>query len=212
MICGIDEAGKGSVLGPMVIGGVMGSSLSEFEDMGFSDSKILTPKRRELMYEEIVSCFKTTSVVIEAHKIDESRLSYSMNLIVARAHASAIDNLSPKKAYLDACDVNEIRYGINVRENLKNPVEIISEHKADSKYAIVGAASIIAKVTRDRLIVKISEEYGDIGSGYPSDPKTIKFLENYIAENGDCPCISRKSWKTVSNIIGKIQQKSLFEF
>ena len=212
MICGIDEAGKGSVLGPMVIGGVLGSSLSEFEERGFADSKTLTPAKRELMYEEIVSSFKFTSVVIMARKIDECRLSQSMNSIVAKCHARAIDNLSPKMAYLDACDVNEVRYGVHVREYLKNPVAIISEHKADDKYSIVGAASIIAKVTRDRIIEKISEEYGDIGSGYPSDPKTIKFLENYISYNGECPEIGRKSWKTISNIIGKIQQRSLFDF
>lgn len=212
MICGIDEAGKGSVLGPMVIGGVKGESLSEFEVMGFTDSKILSPAKRENMYEEIVSSFKTTSVVLEARKIDEFRLSYSMNSIVAKAHARAIDNLRPEKAYVDACDVNKLRYAFHVQEFLKNPVFIISEHKADKKYAIVGAASIVAKVTRDRIIEEISEEYGDIGSGYPSDSKTISFLENYIIQKGSCPEIGRKSWKTVSNITGKIQQKSIFDF
>ncbi|MDD3406614.1 MAG: ribonuclease HII [Methanomicrobium sp.] len=212
MICGIDEAGKGSVLGPMVIGGIAGSSLVIFEEMGFKDSKMLTPKKREEMYCEIVSSFKYTTVIIDAQKIDEYRRNFSMNTIVAKAHARAIDNLSSKTAYVDACDVNELRYGASVSEFLKSPVTVTSEHKADKKYAIVGAASIVAKVTRDREIERLSAEYGDIGSGYPSDPKTVRYIEDCLKKSGECTDIVRKSWKTVSNISGKIRQKSIFDF
>jgi len=212
VICGIDEAGKGSVLGPMVICGVAGRSLSDFEDKGFKDSKTLSPSRREQLYEVIVSEFKTAFVILEAQEIDKLRQSHSMNTIVAKSHARAAEMLSVEKAYVDACDVNEVRYGIRVSEYMKNPAVVISEHRADSKYAIVSAASIAAKVKRDRIIEKLSEDFGDIGSGYPSDPKTISFLENYIFNNGECPVIGRKSWKTVSNITGKINQKSIFDF
>ncbi|WOF15823.1 ribonuclease HII [Methanoplanus sp. FWC-SCC4] len=212
MICGIDEAGKGSVLGPMVIGGVKGESLSDFTNSGYNDSKKISAKKRDEFFEDISKNYETTCIILDANRIDECRITYSMNDIVAMAHAKAIDKLAPKKAYVDACDVNEVRYGLSVKEHLKNPVEIISEHKADEKFRIVSAASIIAKVTRDRLIENISEEYGKIGSGYPSDPVTIEFLKSYIKENGEPPVFSRKSWKTVSNVIGNIQQKTLFEF
>ncbi|MBP2132746.1 ribonuclease HII [Methanomicrobium sp. W14] len=212
MICGIDEAGKGSVFGPMVIGGVSGSSLADFEEKGFMDSKKLTPSKREAMYDDIVSSFQATSVVIEAHEIDDYRMHLSMNIIVAKAHARAIDNLGPDTAYVDACDVNEKRYGACVHEYLKRPLTVISEHKADDRYAVVGAASIVAKVTRDRLIERLSEEYGDIGSGYPSDPKTIGYLRDYIEKSGECPVFCRKSWKTALNMKKNIQQKSILEY
>ena len=212
MICGIDEAGKGSVLGPMVIGGVAGESLEEFEKKGFADSKTLSHRRREQLYDEIKAEFKTTTVVLSAAMIDELRTSMTMNDIVARSHARAILDLMPDKAYVDACDVNEERYAVTLSGYLKNGITVVSRHKADDLYAVVGAASIIAKVTRDRLIEDLKSEWGEIGSGYPSDPDTIAFLKNYIAEKREPPPIARMSWKTISNMMSEQNQKKLFDF
>lgn len=212
MICGIDEAGKGSVIGPMVIGGVAGKNHNEFDSKGFADSKTLTVLRREKLYEEIVSAFPTTTVVLTAAMIDELRSAMTMNEIVARSHARAIADLTPDTAYVDACDVNELRYAETLSGYLKGGVEIVSKHRADDIYPVVGAASIVAKVTRDRLISDLREEWGDIGSGYPSDPTTISFLKSYIAENKAPPPIARASWKTISNLMAEISQKSLSEF
>ncbi|UUX92837.1 ribonuclease HII [Methanoplanus endosymbiosus] len=212
MICGIDEAGKGSVLGPMVIGGVSGANISDFEERGFADSKKLSPKRRESLYKEIKEEFKTSVLILSAEDIDLKRETVTMNDIVACGHASVIRQLSASTAYVDACDVNEIRYGNRISELLENKVTVHSRHKADDIYPVVAAASIVAKVTRDRLIKELSEVYGDIGSGYPSDSVTVSYLEDYIKINREVPDIARKSWKTVSNIIARGKQKSLFDF
>ncbi|MBR6497683.1 MAG: ribonuclease HII [Methanomicrobium sp.] len=227
MICGIDEAGKGSVLGPMVVGGVMGDSAEEMGGHEFADSKTLSSRRREELYEDIVSRYKTAVVVLDATKIDECRKVHTMNEIVAMCHAKTVEKLMPpenSRIYLDACDVNEIRYGIEVGEYLcdlseilssqirAGKTEIISEHKADMKFPVVSAASIVAKVTRDRLIEKLAEEYGEIGSGYPSDPVTMGFLERCLRSEGKTPAIARRSWKTVSNIEAKLKQRTLFDY
>ena len=193
MICGIDEAGKGSVLGPMVIGGISGAKLSDFEERGFADSKKLSPKRRENLYEELKREFKTSVLVLSAEDIDLKRETMSMNDIVACGHASVIKQLSAGTAYVDACDVNEARYGNKISDLLENKVTVYSRHKADDIYPVVAAASIVAKVTRDRLIKELSEVYGKIGSGYPSDPVTISYLEDYIRKNIDAPESARKS-------------------
>jgi len=73
-------------------------------------------------------------------------------------------------------------------------------HKADAKIPVVAAASIIAKETREMEIEKIKDEIGDFGSGYPSDKRTIKFLESFYADNGKWPKGTRKSWKTLERI------------
>ncbi|WP_457753524.1 ribonuclease HII, partial [Thermococcus sp.] len=86
--------------------------------------------------------------------------------------------------------------------------KIIAEHKADAKYLPVSAASILAKVTRDKAIEKLKKQYGEIGSGYPSDPRTRKFLEEYYKEHGEFPPIVRKSWKTLRKIEEKLKAQT----
>jgi ribonuclease HII len=135
-----------------------------------------------------------------------------MNTCVARAHAKAIDKLAPSIAYVDACDVNAFRYADMVKSHLEQECEIVSEHNADQTFKVVSAASIIAKVTRDRAIAVLSKKYGEIGSGYPSDPVTIAFLSAYIDEHKCPPPIARKSWKTVTTMLGKKQQSQLSQF
>lgn len=209
-LCGVDEAGKGSVLGPMVTSGILISDFSELSRLGIKDSKQLTPKKRERIFNEIVSSFTTYSAVRTPQEID-MRPS-TMNIFTAECHAEVLRNLSPDIAYLDACDVNEERFGENVKKISGVNAEVISEHKADDKYKIVGAASIVAKVTRDREIEILKSEFGDIGSGYPSDPTTISFLKNYIKKNGTVPACARKSWQTVDDIISENSQMRISDF
>ena len=208
----MDEAGKGSVLGPMVIAAVGVPSEDVFSDLEVNDSKLLSPKMRERLYAVIRRRFRVVTVRIDAHEIDEIRIGMTMNACVARAHAQVIDKLSPTLAYVDACDVNAIRYADMVKSHLEQPCDIVSEHHADQTYKVVSAASIVAKVTRDRAIAALSKKYGEIGSGYPSDPVTIAFLSAYIDEHKTPPQIARKSWKTVTTMIGKKQQSHLSEF
>jgi len=212
VICGVDEAGKGSVLGPMVVAGVKARSAEILADLGVKDSKLLTPAERERLFPLIKKRCKTAIVILPAEEIDRSRREMTMNAIVARAHAQVIAALAPDTAYVDACDVNPLRYAETVKSHLADPCEIVSEHHADVRFPVVSAASIIAKVTRDREIKKLARKYGEIGSGYPSDPVTIAYLSAYIDEHRVPPPIARKSWKTVSALIGKKSQSSLAAF
>lgn len=208
----MDEAGKGSVLGPMVIAAVGVSSENVFTEVEVADSKLLSPRVRERLYITIRKRFRVATVRIDAHEIDEIRTGMTMNACVARAHAQAIDKLSPAIAYVDACDVNAFRYADMVKSHLEKRCEIVSEHNADRTFKVVSAASIVAKVTRDRAITALSKKYGEIGSGYPSDPVTIAFLSAYIDEYKCPPPIARKSWKTIISLVGKKQQSQLSQF
>jgi ribonuclease HII len=212
VICGVDEAGKGSVLGPMVIAAVGISSEDILEGIRVKDSKLLCAKERELLYKIIRKKCQVATVRLDAQQIDIMRRDMTLNEAVARAHAQVIIKLSPDYAYLDACDVNTFRYAEMVKNHLVLPCEIISEHHADEKFPVVSAASIIAKVTRDRAIATLAKKYGTIGSGYPSDPVTIHFLNSYIDEHHIPPPIARKSWKTVSAILSKKSQRRLNDF
>ena len=208
----MDEAGKGSVLGPMVIAAVGVSSENVFAEVEVADSKLLSPKVRERLYITIRKRFRVATIRIDAHEIDEIRTGMTMNACVARAHAQVIDKLSPAIAYVDACDVNAFRYADMVKSHLETSCEVVSEHNADQTFKVVSAASIVAKVTRDRVITALSKKYGEIGSGYPSDPVTIAFLSAYIDEHKCPPPIARKSWKTVTVMLGKKQQSQLSQF
>jgi ribonuclease HII len=212
MICGVDEAGKGSVLGPMVVAAVGVADEASLADLGLKDSKLLSEKERERLYPLIKKLCKVATVKLDAHEIDAIRNEMTLNHAVARAHARVISKLSPTCAYVDACDVNIFRYAEMVRCNLEKECEIVSEHHADEKFAVVSAASIIAKVTRDRAIKTLAKKYGEIGSGYPSDPVTIRYLSGYIDEHRVHPPIARKSWKTVTHLIAQKSQSSLEDF
>jgi len=212
VICGVDEAGKGSVLGPLVVAAVAVPSEDALDDLGVKDSKLLSPKERERLYALIKKRCRVATVRLDAKDIDAVRAEMTMNAAVARAHAQAISKLSPSCAYVDACDVNCFRYAEMVKNHLDPVCEIVSEHHADEKFPVVSAASIVAKVTRDRAIATLGKKYGEIGSGYPSDPVTIRFLNAWIDEHRTPPPIARKSWKTISAILAKKTQSSLLDF
>ena len=212
MICGVDEAGKGSVLGPMVIAAVGIVSEDALDGLGVKDSKLLPQKERERLYSLIRKRCRITTVKLDAQEIDSVRTRMTLNSAVARAHARVISRLSPSCAYVDACDVNAFRYAEMVKNNLELECEIVSEHHADEKFPVVSAASIVAKVTRDRAILVLAKKYGEIGSGYPSDPVTLRYLTGYIEEHRHPPPIARRSWKTVIAILAKKSQSRLIDF
>ena len=203
VICGVDEAGKGSVIGPMVVAAVGCRATEDLAALPIRDSKALRPKQREILYELLFRDFSIAIVTIDATGIDEARSRITMNECVAELHAEALMGLRPECAYVDACDVNAERYGRTVASHLDYPCEIVAEHRADARHKIVGAASVVAKVTRDRAIRELEQQYGKIGSGYPSDPTTIEFLRNYIHDYGNPPPCARRTWKTVANLYQK---------
>ena len=216
-VIGVDEAGKGPVIGPMCIAGAVvdEGAAAQFKSLAVDDSKKLSPKKREVLFEKLEDiCTAYHVMVVSAQEIDELRKRMTMNEIMVECFANVLNELNADRddvCYLDAADVKAERFSINVSSRLDGHPLLISEHKADAKYAIVSAASIFAKVRRDEEVRKLRESIGvDFGSGYPSDPKTVKFLNEYAAEHGNLPDFVRHSWKTTENVLKK--QVSLDSF
>ncbi len=202
MICGVDEAGKGPVVGPMVVAAVAIKNAKDIQDLGVKDSKQLTPAKRKKLANIIKEKFEFAVEIIEAEKVDEYRRQNKLNDLNREAFEKLISKLDPNVAYVDAADVNEHRFGKRIKEKLTNEkdTDVISMHKADAKIDVVAAASIIAKETREDEIRKLKNKIGNFGSGYPSDERTIKFLKSFYADNGKWPTGTRKSWKTLERI------------
>ena len=202
MICGVDEAGKGPVMGPMVVAAVSVENAKLIENLGFKDSKLLSSQRRLELFNLIKQNYRYEIEVINVEKIDEYSMKNQLNLLNRKAFEKVISKLNPNVAYVDAADVNEERFGREIKINLtnSNDTDVISMHKADSMIPVVAAASIIAKQTRELEIKKLKKEIGDFGSGYPSDERTIKFLKSYFHDNSRWPPGTRKSWKTIKRI------------
>lgn len=203
MFCGVDEAGRGSVMGPLVVGAVYIENDDILKKIGVKDSKKLTPEVRKRMYCEIMSSASDYSIVkISATDIDEKRLSgLSLNDIELNMFHEATSKIPVTKVYADCFYVNEIRFSTKLSKLLENVV-VRGRHKADDIYPVVSAASIIAKVERDHIIEEISKELGEnIGSGYPSDPRTMNFIKKWINDNGVLPPHTRNSWQPVRNML-----------
>jgi ribonuclease HII len=212
-ICGVDEAGRGPVMGPLVVSGVTLDDESQLSGMGVKDSKKLSPVRRQEIAQKIRAIADVHTIEVPAEEIDVLRDEMTLNEIEVNLFSSVLDHLRPAVAYVDSVDVNADRFGKNIRRRLDFDIEIVSKHKADDLYTIVGAASIIAKTTRDNEIEKIKTEIGqEIGSGYPSDPITMDFLEKWIRENHDSPPHARRSWETTKRIMRGASTRKLNEF
>lgn len=199
-IVGIDEAGRGSVLGPLVVCGVAVEEerLRYLERLNLKDSKKVAPKRRVILSRKIKKIAECHPVHISASDIDLLRSKdVNLNEIEKIAIRQIIGNSSPDISYIDCIDVKPERF-ITEIEKFQANMQVVAEHGADDTFVIVSAASIVAKVERDQEISRIKKEFGEIGSGYPSDPKTISFLKN--TPYNDLPNFVRKSWSTVERI------------
>ena len=202
-ICGVDEAGRGSMLGPLVVAGITisKSKIKLLKKLGVRDSKKLSPAAREYLYKKIIETVDNYHVIrIPPRVIDKSVANHSLNHLEAKYMARVISKLSPSTAFVDSCDVNSKRFGKEISELTSN-TKIRSYHHADSKFVTVSAASILAKVSRDRAIMRLGKNH-DIGSGYPSDPKTKMFVKKSLRRNRDMPFL-RKSWKPVQILMKK---------
>jgi len=202
-VCGVDEAGRGSMLGPLVVAGITisRSKINLLKKLGVRDSKKLSPVARERLYKKIIEAVDDYHVIrISPRIIDKSVSNHSLNHLEAKYMAKVISKLSPSTAFVDSCDVNSKRFGKEISKLTSN-TKIRSYHHADSKFITVSAASILAKVSRDRAITRLSKKY-DIGSGYPSDPKTKVFVKKSIRRNQNLTFL-RKSWKPVKILMKK---------
>ncbi|MEX0567563.1 MAG: ribonuclease HII [Candidatus Njordarchaeota archaeon] len=200
---GIDEAGRGPVIGPMVIAMVIARSilLDSLESLGVKDSKMLTKKKRNELFEQILALSDGVIVVyLDPPLIDKWVARHALNELEAMAIAQLIKNIKrPCTIIIDT--PSSVK---NFREHLEKYIDkdikhrLILKPKADQDEVIVAAASIIAKVLRDRKIDEIKKRLGiDFGSGYPSDPKTQAQLDKIIEKD---PTIVRKSWKTIKKL------------
>ena len=196
-ILGIDEAGRGSVLGPLVVCGVAieEERLKYLERLKLKDSKKVSPKRRIVLSRKIRKIAECHPVHISASDIDLLRSKdINLNEIEKIAIRQIIGDCNPDISYIDCIDVKPERF-TNEIEKFQNNMKVVAEHGADDTYPIVSAAYIVAKVDRDLEISNIKKEFGDFGSGYPSDPKTISYLKNKSYK--DLPYFVRRSWATI---------------
>ena len=202
LVAGVDEAGRGCIIGPLVIAGVLvkEENLPILRQIGVKDSKLLTPNKRESLAEEIPRIaekyviIKLTPADID-RAVASGRKLHKLNRLEAETMAQIINVLKPDEAYVDAADVVEDRFKHHIQERLNAKTSITSKHKADRTYPVVSAASILAKVERDKEIAALSAQYGDFGSGYLTDPKTMTFLKEWLRTHGEYPDCVRKSYK-----------------
>jgi len=207
LVCGVDEAGRGPVVGPMVLSCALfdEDGLDMLEELNVRDSKKIARDRRNHLYPLI----KETAIeykikAVQPGEIDRYRRNGSLNQLEAHTTARLILSLenTPSKITVDACDSVARDYRLRVLKELDNLnpgfdiPEVCSEHKADDRYLEVGAASVLAKVKRDNIIDKLKKDYGDFGSGYPADEATKKWLKTL---SKPLPPIIRKTWNTLNN-------------
>lgn len=210
-LLGIDEVGRGCVIGPMVICGLLieKNKINNLKDLKVKDSKKLSPKKRKYLTEKIIPLVMDFKIIeIPINEINKR----SLNELEIEKVIDLIKIFQPDELYFDAPTHGR---GLKEYENLfkfhiKNSAKVVVENNADNKYEIVSAASIIAKVYRDNIITSYYTKYGDLGSGYPSDIKTINFLKSWYEKNKKFPNIVRTKWKTIYNIIGKKQLQLKF--
>ena len=204
-ICGVDDAGRGSMIGPMVIAGISieKKNIPKLRKLGVRDSKKLSPKKRELLYKQIVKLVDDYHVIrIPPRTIDKYVFEHNLNHLEAKKMAEVISNLNPDLSYVDSCDVNAARFGREISD-LSNKSKVKSYHYADSRFVVVSAASIIAKVSRDRSIMRLNKT-SNLGSGYPSDKKSVNYVKKIVSSKKPLPTSVRKSWKPVQKILGLI--------
>ncbi|MCA9496134.1 MAG: ribonuclease HII [Nanoarchaeota archaeon] len=222
-VIGIDEAGKGPVLGSMFIGFSiinlqslkdLNSYQDKLKELGVTDSKKLTPKRRNFIYNQLkdnmdMKYAQLTPALIDTNNTKGGKL----NQLEIDAIIQILEVEEPQLIMIDALTANPEKFGEEIKKHLKFDCKIIAENKADVKYEVVGAASIIAKELREQELSQIKQNIKlDCGSGYPADPKTKKFLEEHH-DNKEFDFIFRKSWETYKKISKTSnKEKSLMDF
>lgn len=215
MICGLDEAGRGPVIGPLVVAGVKVEDDDELKELKVKDSKKLSPGRREKLEKKIKESSIHALRVVPAEEIDALRKEINLNQLEANVFASVIDELheSTMTIYVDAASTDEEQFSRMIETNSDNDLDLICRHAADESFPVVSAASILAKVRRDEEVQKIEAKIGrEIGSGYPSDIRTRDFLRDWVQEYGELPPHTRRSWETARDVLRRAQTKTLDQF
>ena len=216
---GIDDAGRGPVIGPMVLAGCLidEKTATKFKKWGVRDSKQLTPKRREFLTQKIKDEAKTFEIVLaDADEINKKQDSgTNLNMLEAEKTAKIINKINKGnkkiKVIVDCPSTSIVKWRDLLMTKIKDlsNLEIVCEHKADKNHVSVSAASILAKSTREKEMDKLKEKYGkEMGSGYTSDPTTTKFLTKNVTKHKDSG-LFRKNWSTWKKAQAKTEQKKL---
>ncbi len=206
MLAGIDEAGRGPVIGPMVVAIAMVEDDSVLSSLEVKDSKLLTDDQRKKLYFQLQKAVRYEYKIIGIKEIDRAVRNNKLNVLEMDAFAELINKLDPKKVIVDCPVKNTAKFGEELLSKLKKKTEVVAENKADLNHPVVSAASIIAKEIREQEIGKLKKKIGlDFGSGYPSDPKTKEFLK----EHWNHFDIFRKSWQTYKQVKNDTQQRRL---
>ncbi|OCH94380.1 ribonuclease H2 subunit A [Obba rivulosa] len=235
-ILGVDEAGRGPVLGPMVYGVAYcpASYKENLEDMGFDDSKALKPETRASLLETLCSDpehLAWSVRVLSPQAISNGMLRRPPTNLNRQAEQATIllirevlqSGIELSEIYVDALGNTET-YQAQLSRQFPG-ISITVKAKADSLFKVVGAASVAAKVTRDAWIEgwKFEEQQpqllatpgansstissptwsAELGSGYPSDPKTKAWISKSLEPTFGFPSLVRFSWTTVKNELEK---------
>jgi ribonuclease HII len=215
-IAGIDEAGKGCVLGPLVIVGfsIKPEDEKKLIKIGVRDSKELTPEKRKKLAKKIEKIGDIAVLKVGPCKIDGyQKEGVNLNQLEAMKFSEIVNMLVPEKVYIDCPTRNIRKFSSFVKKMIKSKTEIIAENFADKKYPVVSAASIIAKVIRDNEIEELRKKYNFEGSGYTSDERTVNWMKNWLKTNKDFPeGLVRKSWITTEYMIADKKQSRLSGF
>lgn len=222
---GVDEAGKGPVLGPMVATAVRADPESLPADV--DDSKRVAPEQRREIAAALRADDAVDVAVATVGTVEIDAPDTDMNTLTVRGQARAVRRVArpDDRIVADAGDTSEARFARRLREFVTDPgretappvegVAVDAAHGADESDPVVGAASIVAKVARDARVAAIDAAYpayDGVGSGYPSDPTTRAFLRDYVADHGDVPPHARRSWSTCSDALAAVEQSGLDEF
>lgn len=202
-VLGLDEAGRGSVLGPLIVGGFSCSAdrLEELRGSGVRDSKLLSPRRRDEIYSLLPALGECRSIAIAPRTIDRYVARGGLNDLELEAFAALVRDARPDLIYVDACDPDADRFGRRLAELAGTGSRVVSRHKADRDFPIVGAASVVAKVRRDAAISELARRSGEVvGSGYPADPETKECVTRHARDGGRVPVWMRRTWETVQRV------------
>ncbi len=209
-VVGIDEAGRGPVIGPLVMCGLMieEGQEKELEALGVKDSKLLSVSVRNRIFKVLKEKYKFHIEIVSAIEIDSvvgGGKGKNLNWLEAEKAAIICEKLKPDKVIIDCPSPNIKAYTSFIKERVDSKREVVCEHKADLNYIVVGAASILAKVTRDAEIEKLKAHVGkDFGSGYMADPKTKIFIEKYWDKH---PEVFRHSWAPYKKLVAELAAK-----
>ena len=203
LVVGLDEVARGCVVAGLYVAGVMvedtPSNMETLKSLGVKDSKMLSKKKRETIFPELIKNYRYGIKCIPPNIIDQyvGKPRFNLNYLEATRMAEIIDELAPTKAIIDCPDIDPPRFERTIKGLLHMSCEVVAEYKADKNYPIVSAASIIAKVTRDNAIEELRKVYGQFGSGYPSDPRTVAFFKDWLKNKaGDRPSWTRRKWSS----------------